>query len=199
MPRKLLMHRLPFEQVNGTPRAGRPRVPRVVVACADCGGPIERRITDIERSRVHGTVRQFCTQCFARFRIQGARSRGPDTKIRVLDRTHNGRPVWIDHQGYCAIYEPKFSGARQSNSLPKGYHYEHRFVATRKIGRPLRPGEEVHHLNGIKTDNRPANLAVVTKQEHRQIHNAEIARKLAEWEEYRRLYGALGLRSVSAV
>ena len=49
--------------------------------------------------------------------------------------------------------------------------YLHRVLAERKIGRALRHGEVVHHLDEDKTNNHPDNLEICSSQfVHRQHH-----------------------------
>lgn len=48
--------------------------------------------------------------------------------------------------------------------------YTHRRVAEKKMWWEIYPWYEVHHINGDKTDNRPQNLTVLSKEKHKEIH-----------------------------
>ena len=54
---------------------------------------------------------------------------------------------------------------------PSGYVYTHREVGARSIGRPLKPGECVHHVDEDKLNNDPTNLMVFrTNGDHARFH-----------------------------
>lgn len=67
-------------------------------------------------------------------------------------------PAWkggrfVNDGGYVMIWKPEHPNAKKI-----GYISEHRLVMSEVIGRPLVPGENVHHINGDKMDNNPNNL-----------------------------------------
>lgn len=69
--------------------------------------------------------------------------------------------------GYEMVYMPSHHRADSTGCV-----YEHIIVAERKLGRLLKNGECVHHLNGIRNDNREENLIVFkTIGDHTAFHN----------------------------
>jgi predicted RNA-binding Zn-ribbon protein involved in translation (DUF1610 family) len=87
------------------------------------------------------------------------RRAGYPTALHLTGERHGswkgGRSV--TGSGYVQVLIPRddpFAEMRASN----GYVLEHRLVMARALGRPLKPSETVHHINGDSADNRIGNL-----------------------------------------
>lgn len=50
---------------------------------------------------------------------------------------------------------------------------QHRWIMENHLERDLLPSEDVHHVNGIKHDNRIENLQVIDHGEHTRYHNGK--------------------------
>jgi hypothetical protein len=93
--------------------------------------------------------------------------------LKKMSESHRGRPAsnfkgkGITKDGYIWIYEPN-----NKNSNKKGYLYEQRKVMSDFLKRPLTIGEQVHHIDGNKQNNKLNNLCLLRSvREHTTLHH----------------------------
>lgn len=129
---------------------------RQIVTCDHCGIEFSRQTNQVR-------PRNFCNpNCYHASKV--ARGRKPNAC------------------GYISIYVGKdVAGATKAGQM-----LEHRWVAQEALGRPLRPEENVHHKNGIRTDNRIENLELWTTS---QPPGQRVSDKIAWAKEFLALYG----------
>ncbi len=117
--------------------------------CAKCG-EVGKVIT-YYRAKFKG----YCKKCMYKYQ-------------RSMPRMHEGTVRKKGRDGYIYLVGSDFRRhARRSNAGV----LEHIHVMEQHIGRSVVLGvEEVHHVNGIRDDNRLENLKLVSRSEHSSIH-----------------------------
>lgn len=73
----------------------------------------------------------------------------------------------FDSRGYVLVKTPNHPRAKRQGD----YVFEHILKVEKAIGRHLYEGEIIHHINGIKDDNRLDNLYITNPSEHSTMHN----------------------------
>ena len=116
----------------------------------------------------HGKRRGTCMDCGTEIGARALRCRVCDNISRSERYTGVRNPNWkegrrTDKGGYIYVRVQEGSPGKGKGAFYRG---EHTIAWEQTHGKPLPKGWVVHHLNGVKDDNRPQNLLGLPRQEH---------------------------------
>jgi hypothetical protein len=106
--------------------------------CIKCGQPFPLKV----RKNGHVSPRNYCDDCRL---LIAKESGGSSGKPENWNYTSDTRKI-SKKDGYVLI------------RINSKWVSEHRFIMEKMLGRPLNKHESVHHINGIRDDNREENL-----------------------------------------
>lgn len=141
--------------------------------CETCGGEFYVRANSAQRfckrtcKDIGGRSAVYldftCKQCGASFQVTESLAKYNKNEFCTIKcRQDYRKPAPGDRKltsdGYVTIYAPDHPMAQPST----GWAMEHRVVISDILGRPLLPSEEVHHRSGVRTENRPDQLVLMS-------------------------------------
>jgi len=138
-------------------------MPKVELTCEECGKRFMRYPSQVMEHNFCGLA---CSRKFTSARM---------TQFNQTENPMNSSAGWSQQQRDAVRKrEQEAKDPCAKDTYPKNHgQHDHRVVAERMLGRKLKPGEVVHHINGDKHDNRPENLMVFkNSKEHMEYHRA---------------------------